>query len=248
MAKQKNENKVDDTTLQPIGVLEDLVIPSNENQVELKVRSKGDVKLNSDLNVVEVDNIMYSRVRTVKVPKRGTSHSAGIDLFVPWFDEKFVKDLLAKNEDLVDVKSIYSEAILRNAFSKNPLLFDGDEQGDGKKKIVLRPGTSVNIPSGIHFKLPENTALIAFNKSGVASKKRVTKLAELIDEDYQGEVHINIVNVGKDDVTIVPDEKIIQLALIPVLYSQPKEVDYKNLYVKQTVRGAKGFGEATGND
>ena len=44
------------------------------------------------------------------------------------------------------------------------------------ESVFLEPGESVLIPSGIRARLPLHTALIAFNKSGVATK-RDSKLA-----------------------------------------------------------------------
>lgn len=64
----------------------------------------------------------------------------------------------------------------------------------------------------------------------------------VVDEDYQGEVHIHMTNVGKEPVTIAPGDKIVQFILLPVLYAQPVEVPIEELYEQETERGAGGFG------
>lgn len=106
----------------------------------------------------------------------------------------------------------------------------------------LRPNQNALIPSGIKVNVPEGYALIAFNKSGVATKKNLYVGACVVDEDYQGEVHIHVTNVGQEDVEIAPGDKIMQFILIPVLYAKPIEVPIDELYESDTERGAGGFG------
>lgn len=109
-------------------------------------------------------------------------------------------------------------------------------------RTTISPGEDVLIPSGLHFNVLRGTALVAKNKSGVATKKRLIKGAELIDEDYQGEVHIHVVNVGDNEVTISPGDKIIQLCIVPILYLSVEEETLDNLYPETTERGTGGFG------
>ena len=106
----------------------------------------------------------------------------------------------------------------------------------------LYPGASCVIPSGIKANVPEGYALIAFNKSGVAVKKNLYVGACVVDEDYQGEIHINLTNVGTESVEISGGEKIIQFILLPVFYDIIEEVELENLYEETTVRGEGGFG------
>ena len=84
------------------------------------------------------------------------------------------------------------------------------------------------IPSGIKMEIPEGYMLMAADKSGVVTSKwaclgagRTPKAeafesivilgAKIVDEDYQGEIHIHVVNVGKAKVHIKPGMKIAQL-------------------------------------
>lgn len=106
---------------------------------------------------------------------------------------------------------------------------------------------SVLIPSGIHVKLPENVFLNAENKSGIASKRALLKGAQTIDNDYQGEIHINLYNVGRAPVKIFPGEKIVQF----VPYFQPVMPEVKEYYSKEALyadttseRGDGGFGSS----
>lgn len=163
-----------------------------------------------------------SIVRDVKCPVRGTEKSAGIDFFVP-------RDF------------------------------------NGGKIYTLHPGKDVLIPSGIVANVPKNCMLMSADKSGVATtlyaakkagrtpKKEALKSniivgAKIVDEDYQGEIHIHIINVGNRVVTIKPDFKIAQFIVVPVVYEDVNVVDKKELFENVTERGDKGIGLGTGND
>lgn len=96
---------------------------------------------------------------------------------------------------------------------------------DDFQETSVRPGYPILIPSGIKCAYPPGYALILFNKSGIATKYKLTSLACVCDSDYQGEVHISLINVGKDPVTISPGMKIAQFILVPIALAQPTELD-----------------------
>ena len=112
----------------------------------------------------------------------------------------------------------------------------------------LQPGQSILIPSGLKVNVPVNHVLVAFNKSGVATKKNLQVGACVIDEDYQGEIHIHLINVGCDSTSIDPGDKIIQLVLLPTVYESVEitETEESLWKGKLTERGEGGFG-STGN-
>lgn len=107
------------------------------------------------------------------------------------------------------------------------------------KPVKLRPGESVNIPSGISAVVPEDYALIAFNKSGVALKKSLQVGACVVDSDYTGEIHLHVFNVGKKEQEIMPGDKLVQFLLIPVWHC---DIEIISRDTRITERGAGGFG------
>ncbi len=111
----------------------------------------------------------------------------------------------------------------------------------------LIPGDAVNIPSGIKIKVPHGYALIFMNKSGVAVKKGLQVGACVVDEDYQGEVHLHVRNTSTEVQSIKPGEKLVQALLIPVEYADIEVVDVDELYEEKTQRGEGGFG-STGTE
>lgn len=112
---------------------------------------------------------------------------------------------------------------------------------DFKERYVPVSG-SVLIPSGIKVKVPEGHALIFMNKSGVATKKGLTVGACVVDESYQGEVHLHLMNNSSNAVKVFPGEKIVQGLLIPINYAMPSEVKLADLYDSESERGEGGFG------
>lgn len=160
-----------------------------------------------------------AKTRNVKTPERGTEKSAGIDFFVP------------------------------NDF----------------KSVTVRPGRDLLIPSGIKAAVPEGFMLMAAEKSGVVTSKSAAVAAgrtpkptaydsiiilgaKIVDEDYQGEIHIHLVNVGDDVVKIEPGTKIAQFILVPVSYDNIEVVPEERLFSEATKRGDGGFGSTDKNE
>ncbi len=98
------------------------------------------------------------------------------------------------------------------------------------------------IPSGIKANVPEGFALIAMNKSGVALKKGLTVGACVVDSDYQGEIHLHLINTSDKPVRIQPGDKLTQFLLVPVNHCSVTVVDEADLYEDVTTRGSGGFG------
>ena len=105
---------------------------------------------------------------------------------------------------------------------------------------TIQTNESVFIPSGIKAHVPSGYALIAFNKSGIAVKQSLMVGACVVDEDYEGEIHLHLINNGKEPVTINPGQKLTQFILIPVSYMDVHVLD--ELPDRNTERGAGGFG------
>lgn len=169
-----------------------------------------------------MSEIKFLKIRDVKSPARGTAEAAGIDFFVPNCNIKFINDFREKNPEIYCVISA----------------------DDSSMDFVLSPGQRVLIPSGIKTWMTPGTALIAANKSGVATKKGLIFGAQVVDSDYAGEVHISVINTSNEDVIIKTGEKLIQFIHTPVLLTPAEEVDEYmfNALHDKSQRGTGGFG------
>ena len=143
---------------------------------------------------------------------------------------KFIKIREVKSPERGTSKSAGIDFFVPEEFKENP--------------IVLRPNESTLFPTGIKMNIPNEHVLIAFNKSGVATKRDLTVGASVVDEDYKGEIHIHLTNVGTETQVIKGGEKIIQFLLMPIVYEQLEEVfdEYVLFEGKDSERGEGGFG------
>ena len=66
----------------------------------------------------------------------------------------------------------------------------------------------------------------------------------VVDENYQGECHLNLTNTGNCDITITAGDKIVQGIVLPINYCQAEELNsLEELYATSTsTRGTGGFG------
>lgn len=111
-------------------------------------------------------------------------------------------------------------------------------------KRILPPGSDILIPSGIKVDVPEGYALIAMNKSGVATKQKLRTGAAVVDQNYSGEVHIHLFNDGTYDVILDGGMKIVQFVLVRIGNHQAFEIsqDEYEERMKSSDRGEGGFG------
>ena len=80
----------------------------------------------------------------------------------------------------------------------------------------VHPSESKIVPTGIKVEVPYGFMLEIKNKSSVAAKKQLLVGACVVDSGYDGEVFVNLHNVGSESRTIQPGQKIAQGVLIPV--------------------------------
>lgn len=103
---------------------------------------------------------------------------------------------------------------------------------------IVPAGEAILIPLNIKFEF-KNAAAIVKEKSSVATKKRLSVGACLIDENYRGIVHVHLFNHQNINVSFKRGDKIAQLIVVPVWTGQPNKVESVDM---NTDRGEGGFG------
>ena len=141
----------------------------------------------------------------VKAPEREDGNG-GIDFFVPKHTDTFVKAFNEKNG------------------AANTIL---DFNSDGQPVIKIMPHGRANIPSGVRSFIPRNVALEAQNKSGIATKYGLIYGAAVVDANYQGLIHLSMINTTSHVVEIPLGMKIVQF-LPRIIDISPIEV-YNNV-------------------
>ncbi|KPF94764.1 deoxyuridine 5'-triphosphate nucleotidohydrolase [Rhodopseudomonas sp. AAP120] len=106
--------------------------------------------------------------------------------------------------------------------------------------LVMAPGRSVLVPTGLSIALPPNYEAQVRPRSGLAAKFGVTVLNApgTIDADYRGEVAVLLINHGAEPFTIRRGERIAQMVIAPVVRAELIRVET----LTETDRGVGGFG------
>ena len=102
------------------------------------------------------------------------------------------------------------------------------------------------LPTGLKFGVPHGYMIQIMNRSGNAAKKQLMVGACVVDSGYDGEVFVNLHNIGPKPQTIEPGMKIAQAVVIPVVPVRFLETQNDNLYnwwpITISVRGDGALG------
>ncbi len=120
-----------------------------------------------------------------------------------------------------------------------------DVRANLDRAIVVEPGASALVPTGLICEIPQGYEIQVRPRSGLALKHQVTILNTpgTIDSDYRGEIKIIIINHGKKAFVVEPNMRIAQFVVAKV--ERANFVHVKQL--AESGRGSGGFGH-TGVD
>tara|TARA_Y100001970_G_scaffold289414_1_gene419704 strand:+ start:983 stop:1420 length:438 start_codon:yes stop_codon:yes gene_type:complete len=106
--------------------------------------------------------------------------------------------------------------------------------------IILKPGRSCLVPTGISVAFPQEYEIQVRPRSGLAAKNNISVLNTpgTIDSDYRGEIKIILFNHGNKDFKINNKDRIAQMVLSPIIKMQLEETNE----LPDTNRGDGGFG------
>lgn len=111
-------------------------------------------------------------------------------------------------------------------------------------EITLTPGETQLLPTGFAIYIGDpNIAAMILPRSGLGHKKGLVlgNLVGLIDSDYQGQLFVSCWNRGKEDVKIVPGERIAQMIFVHLA----TQVEFQQVdEFEVTARGEGGFGHS----
>ena len=114
--------------------------------------------------------------------------------------------------------------------------------------VALHPGDSKILETGLKFGVPHGYMLEVKNRSSVAAKKSLLVGACVIDSGYDGEVFINLHNVGNKLQCVSPGDKIAQLVLTPVVHFRPTLAEESELYAHPMTISNRGDGALGSTD
>ena len=104
------------------------------------------------------------------------------------------------------------------------------------------PGNTELFATGLKIGVPPGYMLEIKNKSGVAYKQQLVVGACVVDSGYDGEVFVNLHNIGNTVKVIEQGQKLAQAVMVPIETPQVEEITEDNVYGSDTDRGDGGFG------
>lgn len=119
---------------------------------------------------------------------------------------------------------------------------NGEKKLYDSKDFFIPPKESRLIPTGIKVEVPYGHMLEIKNKSGIASKRQLIVGACVVDPGYNGEVYVNLHNIGAETQMIRPGDKIAQAILLPIVHCKVEEVESDKFLNFHSQRGEGGFG------
>ena len=138
----------------------------------------------------------------------------------------------------IRVKKLRADAILHTYGSAEAA--GADLYACLSEPVLIEPGQTAWIPTGIAMEVPKGCAGLIYARSGLACKKGLAPANKVgvIDSDYRGEITVVVHNHGSLAQTVTCGERIAQMVITPVLTPAYEEVQD----LSDTGRGQGGFG------
>ena len=138
----------------------------------------------------------------------------------------------------IRVKKLHPNAILPTYGSTEAA--GADLHACLNEPVVIEPGQTAWIPTGIAMEVPKGCAGLIYARSGLACKNGLAPANKVgvVDSDYRGEITVVLHNHGSVSQTVSGGERIAQMVITPVL--TPAYVESDDL--SETGRGQGGFG------
>tara|TARA_R110000824_G_scaffold107651_3_gene254082 strand:+ start:3705 stop:4208 length:504 start_codon:yes stop_codon:yes gene_type:complete len=96
--------------------------------------------------------------------------------------------------------------------------------------VEIKPGECAVLATGYRFGVPHGYMLEIKNRSGIAAKRSLIVGACVVDSGYDGEVFVNLHNIGTKTQIIEPQTKIAQAVMTPVVHFRALETASGDLY------------------
>ena len=112
----------------------------------------------------------------------------------------------------------------------------------------LEPGENKLFSTGLRFGVPHGYMLQVCNRSSMGAKRSLIVGAHIIDSGYDGEVFIDLHNIGKETQFVSTGDKIAQLVLVPVVHFRALETKEEDLYNEPITISNRGDGALGSTD
>lgn len=134
----------------------------------------------------------------------------------------------------IKIKKLNSDAVLPS------YAHVGDAGLDmySNENILIQPGESVKVKTGISVEIPDGFVGLVWDRSGLSINHKIKTLGGVIDSGYRGESLIGLINLSDEPYTIEKGHKVAQMLIQKIEIADIVEVNE----LTDTSRGAGGFG------
>ena len=138
----------------------------------------------------------------------------------------------------VKIKKLNEKAIIPTYGS--PYAAGADLYACLENDIVIEPGKTAFIKTGLALELPVGLAAFIYARSGLACKRGLAPANKVgvVDCDYRGEVTVALHNHSSEPQTVAVGERVAQMVIAPYFTADFELCDE----LSDTVRGEGGFG------
>ena len=127
-------------------------------------------------------------------------------------------------------------------FYASTLAAGADIKANIQESLVIEPGKSCLIPTGLYLDIPEGYEIQIRPRSGLALKNAITVLNSpgTIDADYKGQIGVILINHSQVPFIVEPKMRIAQMICAKVEQASFISVDE----LTSSARGDQGFGSS----
>jgi dUTP pyrophosphatase len=108
------------------------------------------------------------------------------------------------------------------------------------ERVEIKPGERLQLRTGLSLQFPNGYVALLWDKSGLSHKYGLKLLGCVIDAGYRGEMHVGIMNLGKETYIFEKGHKLCQMLIQPVIHPVINVVEE----LDQSERGTGGFGSS----
>jgi dUTP pyrophosphatase len=137
----------------------------------------------------------------------------------------------------IRVKKLHPDAILP-AYAHGALE-DAGLDLRAVERVILKPGSSSGVATGLAIELPPGYEAQVRPRSGMALKHSITVNFGTIDPGYRGEIRVVMFNLSHADYVVEKDDRIAQL-----IVARYEAIEWEEGDLGDSARGAGGFGSS----
>lgn len=154
-----------------------------------------------------------------------------------------------ENSDYIDFNNKSNIKFINKSNNADPIYNHEGDSGFDLRAFINEPITlnrfdRILVPTGLYFGIPKGMEMQVRSRSGLAIKNGIMVLNSpgTVDQSYEGEIKVILINMGSDPFIITNGDRIAQGVFCGVLGSQYMTFEKTDEIKSISTRGEGGFG------